>query len=274
MRRIGEHAVVIGGSLGGLLTARVLAERYDRVTVVDRDALPHDLEGRRAVPQGRHAHALLPHGQACLEALMPGLCEELVAGGAPPATRSGDALHPGRPPVRARLDGPAIHPRRPSVHRGPCAPAGALPAGGRSARPLRRRGAHDERRRRPRDRRADPAPRRRQRGGDARRRPRRRGHRPRGAGPGLAGGDGLPAPAEQRLRVDVAYASRHLRLPAGALAGDRFVLVGARPELPRTLFLFAQEDDRWILSLGGTGLSTARRRPGRPPRVRRRGGAA
>ena len=64
---------------------------------------------------------------------------------------------------------------------------------------------------------------------------------------------GYPRPAEQRLRIDVAYASRHLRLPAGALPGDRFVLVGARPELPRTLFLFAQEDDRWILSLGGYG---------------------
>ena len=64
MRRIGEHAVVIGGSMAGLLAARSLTEAYERVTVVDRDALPAGLEGRRAVPQGRHAHALLPHGQA------------------------------------------------------------------------------------------------------------------------------------------------------------------------------------------------------------------
>ena len=82
MRRIGEHAVVIGGSLGGLLAARALSDAYERVTVVERDALPHGLEGRRAVPQGRHAHALLPHGQACLEALLPGLCDALVTGGA------------------------------------------------------------------------------------------------------------------------------------------------------------------------------------------------
>ena len=31
MRRIGEHAVVIGGSMAGLLVARSLAEAYERV---------------------------------------------------------------------------------------------------------------------------------------------------------------------------------------------------------------------------------------------------
>jgi hypothetical protein len=39
-RRIGEHAVVLGASIGGLLAARVLADFYERVTVVDRDLLP------------------------------------------------------------------------------------------------------------------------------------------------------------------------------------------------------------------------------------------
>ena len=83
MRRIGEHAVVIGASMAGLLAARALADAYERVTVLDRDVLPTGLEGRRAVPQGRHAHALLPHGHACLDALLPGLIAELVADGAP-----------------------------------------------------------------------------------------------------------------------------------------------------------------------------------------------
>lgn len=69
MRRIGEHAVVIGASMSGLLAARSLTQAYERVTVVDRDALPAGLQGRKAVPQGRHAHALLPHGLACLDAL-------------------------------------------------------------------------------------------------------------------------------------------------------------------------------------------------------------
>ncbi len=53
------------------------------MTVIERDALPAGLEGRRAVPQGRHAHALLPHGQACLDALLPGFSAELAAAGAP-----------------------------------------------------------------------------------------------------------------------------------------------------------------------------------------------
>ena len=82
MRRIGEHAVVIGGSVAGLLAARALTEAYDRVTVIDRDALPDGVAGRRAVPQGRHAHALLPLGQRCLEQLLPGAVGELVADGA------------------------------------------------------------------------------------------------------------------------------------------------------------------------------------------------
>ena len=40
MRQRAEHAVVVGASVAGLLAARVLADHYDRVTVVDRDRLP------------------------------------------------------------------------------------------------------------------------------------------------------------------------------------------------------------------------------------------
>jgi pimeloyl-ACP methyl ester carboxylesterase/2-polyprenyl-6-methoxyphenol hydroxylase-like FAD-dependent oxidoreductase len=64
---------------------------------------------------------------------------------------------------------------------------------------------------------------------------------------------GHPRPVEQRVAVDVRYSTRHLRLPAGALDGDKLVLVGPRPELPRTLFLFVQENGRWIATLGGYG---------------------
>ena len=57
--RAGEHAIVIGASMAGLLAARVLSDSYDRVTVLDRDRLPEGVsENRRAVPQGRHAHGL------------------------------------------------------------------------------------------------------------------------------------------------------------------------------------------------------------------------
>ena len=59
-----EHAVVIGASMAGLLAARALADTYERVTIVERDELPAGAEQRRAIPQGRHVHALLPRGQA------------------------------------------------------------------------------------------------------------------------------------------------------------------------------------------------------------------
>jgi 2-polyprenyl-6-methoxyphenol hydroxylase-like FAD-dependent oxidoreductase len=83
MRRIGDHAVVLGASLAGLLAARVLADAYGRVTVVERDPLPQTAENRKGVPQGRHAHLLLPRGTQILEELFPGLLDDLAAGGAP-----------------------------------------------------------------------------------------------------------------------------------------------------------------------------------------------
>lgn len=58
-----SRAVVIGGSMAGLLAARVLAESFAEVTVIDRDLLPACPEHRRGVPQARHAHALLAGGQ-------------------------------------------------------------------------------------------------------------------------------------------------------------------------------------------------------------------
>jgi 2-polyprenyl-6-methoxyphenol hydroxylase-like FAD-dependent oxidoreductase len=83
MPELGEHAVVLGASMGGLLAARVLSEFYGTVTVVDRDALPDDPANRRGVPQGRHTHLLLPRGAQVIEELFPGILDELVADGVP-----------------------------------------------------------------------------------------------------------------------------------------------------------------------------------------------
>ena len=77
MRRIGDHAVVLGASLAGLFAARVLADAYGRVTVVERDPLPETAENRKGVPQGRHAHLLLPRGTQILGELFPGLLDDL-----------------------------------------------------------------------------------------------------------------------------------------------------------------------------------------------------
>ena len=92
MGALGRQAVVIGGSVGGLVAARVLADRYDAVTVVDRDTLPAGPQARRGVPQGPHAHALLIRGRMALEGLFTGLADELVAAGAVPFDPGEDLL--------------------------------------------------------------------------------------------------------------------------------------------------------------------------------------
>ncbi|MGW6744270.1 FAD-dependent oxidoreductase [Streptomyces sp. NPDC055025] len=77
-----RRAVVLGGSIAGLLAARALSEAYDEVVVVDRDGLS-DLPGnRRGVPQGRHVHGILARGQQIIEEYFPGITEELEAAGA------------------------------------------------------------------------------------------------------------------------------------------------------------------------------------------------
>ena len=83
MAKLGQHAVVLGASMGGMLAARVLADFYQTVTVVERDVLPDDPTNRRGVPQGRHVHALLRRGGQIIDELFPGILNELVAAGAP-----------------------------------------------------------------------------------------------------------------------------------------------------------------------------------------------
>jgi 2-polyprenyl-6-methoxyphenol hydroxylase-like FAD-dependent oxidoreductase len=82
--RLGDHAVVIGGSIAGLLAARVLADYFAEVTIVERDSLPDTVAPRKGVPQGRHAHGLLGLGQQVMTRYFPGLFEELRAQGATP----------------------------------------------------------------------------------------------------------------------------------------------------------------------------------------------
>lgn len=78
---IGSRAVVVGASVAGLLAARVLADGFETVTVIERDSLPGEPVTRRGVPQGRHVHALQEAGRATLEDLFPGYSEELLSAG-------------------------------------------------------------------------------------------------------------------------------------------------------------------------------------------------
>jgi 2-polyprenyl-6-methoxyphenol hydroxylase-like FAD-dependent oxidoreductase len=78
-----RHAIVIGAGMAGLWAGRILADHFDRVTIVDRDQFPDRPTHRKGVPQAFHAHTLLAGGQRALERLFPAIDAELAAAGAP-----------------------------------------------------------------------------------------------------------------------------------------------------------------------------------------------
>jgi 2-polyprenyl-6-methoxyphenol hydroxylase-like FAD-dependent oxidoreductase len=77
-----NRAIVIGGSMAGLLAARVLVDHFGEVVLVERDRLPENAEFRAGVPQSRHLHVLLVRGAQLLEQFFPGFRAELVGAGA------------------------------------------------------------------------------------------------------------------------------------------------------------------------------------------------
>jgi 2-polyprenyl-6-methoxyphenol hydroxylase-like FAD-dependent oxidoreductase len=76
------HALVIGGSMAGLWAARVLADHFDAVTIVERDRLPTAPQSLAGVPQDQHVHMLLARGMLLAQAYFPGIADELAAAGA------------------------------------------------------------------------------------------------------------------------------------------------------------------------------------------------
>jgi 2-polyprenyl-6-methoxyphenol hydroxylase-like FAD-dependent oxidoreductase len=251
-RQIGDRAVVLGASMAGLLAARVLADAYSRVTVVDRDELPEASTHRRGVPHGRHIHGLLARGQQALEELLPGLTAELIAQGVP----AGDMLAD----TRLYLSGHRLR----QAHAGLvvlCASRPLLEGHVRArVRAIRNVQLLD---------RcdilgltADP---------DARRLTGARVlRRADSSAEQVLGADlvvdatgrgartpiwlqalGYARPETEQVRVGLGYATRTYRLPPDALDGDLAVLQAATPEHPRTGALQRLEGGRWMLTLGG-----------------------
>jgi 2-polyprenyl-6-methoxyphenol hydroxylase-like FAD-dependent oxidoreductase len=253
MRRIGDHVVVLGASLAGLLAARVLADAYGRVTVVERDPLSETAENRKGVPQGRHAHLLLSRGAQILDGLFPGLLDDLAAGGAPVIrdfaeirfSPGGHRLRlEGHPPgaitcqasrpylegqVRARV---LALPTVEVVDR--CEVVGLVAAAARDrvtgVRILRGADGVEETLS------ADLVLDATGRGGRA---------------TAWLATIGYDLPPEEQLPVHVKYTTRHLRLRPGALPGQKFVAIGAEPDRPTGFVLVAEEQDRWVLTLIG-----------------------
>jgi 2-polyprenyl-6-methoxyphenol hydroxylase-like FAD-dependent oxidoreductase len=78
-----SHALVIGGSIAGLLASRILWTHFDRVTVVERDSFSRGPFPRKGIPQASHTHIMLRRGADILEHLFPGIRGQLLAAGAP-----------------------------------------------------------------------------------------------------------------------------------------------------------------------------------------------
>ena len=77
-----DRAIVIGGSIAGLLTARVLSDYFNRVIILDRDELPTTPQARRGVPQSVQPHVLFTKGYRILAEFFPNIKEQLEVNGA------------------------------------------------------------------------------------------------------------------------------------------------------------------------------------------------
>jgi 2-polyprenyl-6-methoxyphenol hydroxylase-like FAD-dependent oxidoreductase len=85
-----NHAVVIGGSIAGLLAARVLSDHFQQVTIIERETLAQSDLPRQAIPQGRHVHVLLHKGIQIVQRLFPDLLQALIDAGLELADTSRD----------------------------------------------------------------------------------------------------------------------------------------------------------------------------------------
>jgi 2-polyprenyl-6-methoxyphenol hydroxylase-like FAD-dependent oxidoreductase len=251
-RQVGDRVVVLGASMAGLLAARVLADAFAQVTVVDRDQLPKGSAQRHGVPQGYHLHALLARGQQALEELFPGLTAALVAQGVPAGDMLANArlylsgyrlrqAHTGlvllcasRPVleghVRARVRELAN-----VAFLDSCDIMGlaATPDGRRvtGARVQRREGGNAEE----------------VLGADLVVDATGRGSRT----PLWLETLGYARPVKDEVRIGLGYATRNYRLPRGALGGDLAALHGLTPQHPRGGALQVLDAGRLMVTLGG-----------------------
>ena len=248
----GGTAVVIGASIAGLLAARVLAEHVGRVVVLDRDTLPEDAVPRGGAPQSAHAHALLSRGLRALEELFPGLTDDLVAQGALPGDpqevfrwiTDGRAMAPARSGLRTLMVGRPLLERE--VRRRTLADPRITVHGRIGVRDLLHDGSGRVTGVAGMDR-DDPALELRR--WDADLVVDASGRRSRA--PQWLAALGFEPPEEERVEVDLSYATRQYRRDSAHADGALGVLLNASPGIERGGGLFAQEGDRWLCTLAG-----------------------
>src|SRR5215813_10834196 len=92
MTPLGRQAIVIGGSIAGLMTARVLSDFFEQVVILERNEVEDRPSIHKSVPQGNHLHGLLQGGQKVLSFFFPGFVEDLHQFGATRATVGRDVV--------------------------------------------------------------------------------------------------------------------------------------------------------------------------------------
>ena len=75
-------AIVLGGSIAGLLTAHVLSRHFEKVIMIEKDNFTDISKIRKGTPQANHVHLLLVKGREILQGFFPELEDELVKNGA------------------------------------------------------------------------------------------------------------------------------------------------------------------------------------------------
>jgi 2-polyprenyl-6-methoxyphenol hydroxylase-like FAD-dependent oxidoreductase len=248
-----RRAVVVGGSMAGLLAARSLAGHFDLVTLIERDTFPDEAVFRKGVPQSRHLHVFLKRGLEIVKRMFPGIEGELLDAGAAPVrwprdvlwlTPAGwsrrfdsgvDVLSASREllefAVRRRL---AALPNVQFVEE--CDVTGLLPEGTGVA------GVQVQRR-----------------GGDHARDDIRAGFVIDASGrdshaPEWLERIGYARPDEIKINAFLGYATRRYAIPEQFAADWKVLfLQGKPPEFLRGAGLFPIEGNRWVVTLGGTG---------------------
>lgn len=236
-----QHAAVLGSGMAGLAAAGVLARRFARVTVYERDSAPES-GPRKGVPQGAHAHILLKSGEMALESIFPGLTSELDSRGSVPIDFGTDMrwFHHGA--WKAKYAGGLVirmqsRPFLESLVRERLASSGNVTfrygtpvqgigiEGGRAGAVLLQEGAES----------ADVIV-------DAT-----------GRGSALPRllADEFGVPPEVRLPVDLQYASRVYRARPGREGWRALLVYHAPPSGRRIGLIFPIEGDRWVVTLGG-----------------------
>jgi hypothetical protein len=235
-------ALIIGGSLAGLLAARVLSDFYSEVTIIERDLLDTE-DHRRGVPQSRHAHGLLAGSLQVIEEFFPGIMSTMVGHGAIPADVANDGrwFFEGRCLSRGPSGNLGILLSRPllenSVRRRVREIANVNFLDNCSVRQLTSLGSTVTGVRTEED----------VIKGDLVVDASGRGSKT----PTWLESLRFPVPREEAVEINIAYTTRFFRRTGSELAGDSFAAIPAEVDNKHSGVILAQEGDRWIVTLIG-----------------------